>query len=221
MTSDLPLYLRFGMRYRWLTGPPSDEHELADVELDLQWERWSAVRSMDTYVNADLIGEPIEPFRLPHFYRDTISIRLGGSLTVPRRLLGGKLTLSAGLYYDSSASPLRYTRLNYQAFALMGFGVGASYRLRGVEVYLAVSQTWGGWGWPWEFEKKRKVERSCIEPIDPFNAPSMERCDPYADGYDEQRDINRGVYELTYTILSLGFQITFEELALGAPVRRR
>jgi hypothetical protein len=220
MTSDLPLYLRFGARYRWLTGPPDDRRQLADVEMDVQWERWSAIRSMDTFVNADLIGRPIEPFRLPHFYRDTVSIRLGGSVTIPRSLLGGDLTLSGGLFYDSSASPLEYTRLNYQAFALMGFGVGASYRIRGVELHLAVSRTWGGWGPPWDFQSKRRVERSCVEPVDPFHAPSMERCDPYADTYDEQRDISRGVFELTYTIVSLGFQVSFEELALGSPVKR-
>jgi long-subunit fatty acid transport protein len=219
MTSDLPLYLRAGIRYRWLRGPRTDPFEIADLELDVHWERWSAIRSMDTYVNADLIGTPMEPFRLAHFYRDTLSLRLGSTFTVPRPVGGGRLSFSAGIYYDSSASPLRYTRLNYQAFSLLGFGIGASYKIRGVQLYLAYSRIWGGWGWPWNFKTKRRVERSCIQPVDPFEPPTLEKCDPYAAGYDPQSDINRGVYELSYDIVSLGFQITFEELLTNRPMR--
>jgi hypothetical protein len=221
MVSDLPLYLRMGLRYKFLTGPKEKPVEIADIELDFQWERWSAIRTMDTAVNAELIGRQMDVFRLPHFYRDTISIRLGGSFTVPRPVLGGKLTFSAGTFYDTSASPLEYTRLDYQAFALMGFALGVAYKVRGIELQLSYVQIWGGWGKPWNFKRKRRVERSCINPVNPYDAPEAVRCNPFDDStYNADWDVGRGTYEMTYSIVSLGFQVTFEEMISGKPVKR-
>jgi len=219
MSSSLPLYLRFGVRYRWLTGPKSDSVEIADLEADVQWERWSSMRALDTVVHADMIGDDLGVFRLPHFYQDTISLRLGSTFTIPRSIGGGRLSFSAGLFYDSAASPLEYTRLDYQAFSLLGFGLGAAFTIRGIQIQLAVSHAVGGVGWPWEFHLKRRVDRSCIQPVDPFNPPDLVRCDPYGNGYDASKDIGRGTYESSYTTVSLGFQIMFDELLRRTPTR--
>ena len=214
MVSDLPLLVRAGLRYRWLTGADKDSFEIADLEFDVQWERWSAIRSIDTTVHATLLGSPLAVFRLPHFYKDTVSLRLGSTFTVPRPVLSGRLSFSLGLFYDSAAAPLEYSRLDYQAFALMGFGTGVSYRVHGMEFYLAFSYMAGGSGWPWNFDRKHKVERSCITPVDPFNPPDMVRCDPYdpQSGWREDTDISRGETELSYYIASMGFVIHFQEL---------
>ncbi len=212
MVSDLPLVLRSGIRYRWLLGNAPEAFEIADLELDFQWERWSGVRSIDTQVHGEVLGEPLALFQLAHFYKDTISLRLGSTFTIPRLLFGGRLGFSLGLYYDSAASPLEYTRLDYQAFSLIGFGAGLFYRIRGMDFHLAFSYVVGGSGWPWNFDRKRKVERSCITPVDPFNSPPLERCDPSGDAWREESDIARGETELSYFVASLGFTVYLDDL---------
>lgn len=216
MISDLPLVVRSGVRYRWLMGDSADSFEIADLELDFQWERWSVVRSIDTIVHGSVLGSrELATFRLAHFYKDTISLRLGGTFTVPRLVLGGRLGFSLGVYYDSEASPLEYTRLDYQAFSFIGFGTGLFYRIRGMEFHLAFSYVVGGSGWPWNFDSKRKVERSCIKPVDAFNSPDLERCDPSNSSWRESTDIGRGETELSYFVASLGFVLYLDDMLSG------
>ncbi len=208
MSSELPLYLRLGLRYRWFRG----EAELADLELDAQWERWSAVRTMDTKVLADLIGNPLTVFVVPHLYSDTVSLRLGSSVTLPWPVWKGRIALALGLFYDSSASPKAYTRLDYQAFSLIGVTGGVAWRLPWVDLHLAVAYVVGGRGWPWNFRRKPVVERSCVVPIDPYESLSADRCNPYGDDWDETLDVGRGTYELSYFIASLGFTVHIPSL---------
>jgi long-subunit fatty acid transport protein len=222
MATDLPLVVRSGLRYAWpMKGHPGAP-DLGDVELDLVWERWSSIKTMDTQLNATLLGEPMAKFALNHFYQDVIEYRLGGSFTVPRTLGGGWLTLRAGWFYGNNASPKEYTRLNYDAWARLGLSFGLSYRIAGVDLRLAFSHAWSGDGekWqPWSFRATRSVTASCVQPIDAFNPPVAVRCDPSTQ--PAAQDISRGTYRGSYTNVSLGFQIQFDEVARVAKAARR
>ena len=213
MITELPLALRTGIRYgQRIEGHPNAP-ELWDIELDVIWERWSAVVSMDTQLNATLLDDRMEVFKLNHFYQDTSEFRLGGSFTIPRKLGGGWLTIRLGTYYGSNASPKEYTRLNYAAWARVGLFLGLSYRIAGVDLHLAFSHIWNGDGqaWrPWSFRAERNVSASCIRPINAFESEDPIRCDPSAQ--DPERDISRGRYEGSFTTLSLGFTVRFDEL---------
>jgi hypothetical protein len=221
MSTDLPLAVRGGIRYGFRMPGHANAPELADIEFDVIWERWSAVKSMDTLLNASMLGEPMEVFRLPHFYDDVGEFRLGGSFTIPRPLGGGWLTLRLGTFYGNNASPKEYTRLNYAAWARLGLFGGLSYKIAGVDFHLAVYHIWNGDGkpWqPWSFKRTRHVDHSCIQPINAYEAPALIRCDPAT--MPEAQDISRGTYRASFLTVSLGFQITFDEVIAAAKHRR-
>ena len=216
MPSDLPLAVRSGIRYAWKMPNAPGAPDLADLEFDFIWERWSAIVSMDTKMNASLLDQPMEVFALNHFYQDVTEFRLGGSFTIPRRLGGGWLTLRLGTYFGSDASPKAYTRMNYAAWARTGIFTGLSYRIAGVDLHLGFAHIWNGTGdaWkPWTFRATRRVDASCVQPISAFDAPAPVRCDPYALSETLQRsDISRGTWKGAFTVFSLGFNVRFDEL---------
>lgn len=216
MYLDVPLLLRTGIRYAWKMPGAPEAPDLADIELNIMWERWSSIVSMDTKLNATLLDQPMETFALNHFYQDVAEYRLGGSFTVPRLLGGGWLTFRLGTYYGSDASPKEYTRMNYAAWARAGIFAGISYRIAGVDLQLGFSHIWNGTGkaWrPWTFDATRRVDASCVQPINAFVAPTPVRCDPTALTETQQRsDISRGTWKGSFTTLSLGFNLRFDEL---------
>ncbi len=221
LVSQLPLVLRTGLRYRWRIKGHPEAPDLADIELDLVWERWSALRSFDTQLNARMLGTPMEVFALPHHYQDVVELRLGGSFTVPRKLGGGWLTFRLGTYYGNDASPLEYTRLDYAAWARLGLYAGVSYRIMGMDLHLGFAYVWNGTGdrWrPWSFRSRRKVQHSCLQPIDAFTPPDPARCaDPSA--APEVSDMSRGTYRGSFMAFSLGMTVRFDEMA--RQIRRR
>ncbi|MFH2005912.1 MAG: outer membrane protein transport protein [bacterium] len=212
MGTDLPLALRGGIRYAWPMKGAKDAPDFGDIEFDVVWERWSALKTFDTKLNASLLGEEMAVFALPHHYQDVGEFRLGGSFTIPKKLGGGWLTIRAGWYYGSTASPLEYTRSDYAAWARMGVFGGLSYRIWGVDLHAGFSYLWNGYGeaWkPWSFKTKRTVDRSCIEPINAFEPPPPGRCQDFV---AESADISRGEWRGHYLAVSLGVTFRFDEL---------
>ena len=214
MTTDLPLAIRGGIRYAWSMKRGGNAPDLVDIELDVVWERWSAIKTMDTKLNATLLGDPMAVFALNHFYQDTAEFRLGGSFTIPRKIGPGWLTLRLGTYYGSNASPNEYTRLNYASWARIGLAGGFSYRLYGIDLHAGFIYVWNGDGkiWrPWSFTRKRHVKTSCVEAINAFDPPEAVRCD--LSSVNPNRDISSGTYQANYMSFSLGFSIRFDEMA--------
>ena len=63
-------------------------------------------------------GEPLA-ITLPHHYKDTIGLRLGGSLFIPLTTEAG-VTMRMGGFYDSSASADEDLRLDFDTLAKLG-----------------------------------------------------------------------------------------------------
>ena len=225
MTTELPLALRTGIRYAQKMKDHPEAPELWDIELDVLWERWSAIVSMDTKLNASLLDQEMEWFKLNHFYQDVSEYRLGGSFTLPKKLGGGWLTFRLGTYYGSDASPKEYTRADYAAWARVGFFVGLSYRIAGIDLHAGFSHIWNGTGkiWqPWTFRNRRDVSASCIQPINAFVSAEPIRCDPGGLSETQQRsDISRGRWSGSYTTFSLGFTARFDELYRVIQARKK
>lgn len=225
LVTELPLALRTGIRYAWKMKGHKGAPDLVDVEFDLVYERWSAIKSFDTQLNARMLSpEPMEVFALPHHYQDVVEYRLGGSFTVPQQIGGGWLTFRLGTYYGNDASPLEYTRLDYAAWARVGVFAGMSYRIMGMDLHLGFTYIWNGTGerWkPWSFKTKRQVDHSCLKPINAFafDPSDPARCaDPAT--FPESTDMSRGSYRGSFVALSLGLTVRFDELVREIKKRR-
>lgn len=120
----LPPTARLGARYIHREGGA----EVFDVELDVVWEGWSIV---DVY-RADLSGGIVlaggietQDVRIEKRWRDTFSVRLGGTVAVVPDLL----KLSAGGYFEQGASHPRYTNLDFLSTDRFGVGAGFEFAL--------------------------------------------------------------------------------------------
>ncbi|MCB9553015.1 MAG: outer membrane protein transport protein [Myxococcales bacterium] len=120
----LPATARFGVRYVHREGGA----EVFDVELDVVWEGWSIV---DAY-EADLAGRinlaggaPVQDVTIDKRWRDTFSVRLGGTAAV----VPDFVKLSAGGYFEQGASHPRYTNLDFLSTDRFGVGAGFEFAL--------------------------------------------------------------------------------------------
>lgn len=128
---NLPWIVRSGLRYRY--------RDVFDVELDLVWEGWSCLDVIHVkaeqptyYRDVPTIGDYLLKFSdLPRYYRDTYSVRLGGSA----RPLDW-LVLRTGFLWESGAPPDAYFTLNTPDSGKFGFAMGAGVQLGAFEIDL-------------------------------------------------------------------------------------
>jgi long-subunit fatty acid transport protein len=149
-----PAELRAGVR--WFlprgvtpTGDPMTD-EVLDLELDWIFETYSAVdaitlRSDDPiHMCSDQGGAcidspPVGRVDLPHHWRDTHSLRLGGDWNV----LPGRLAVRAGGSWESAAAPESLTLLDFAAVERFGLHAGATLRLGRLDVSVAAAHLFG------------------------------------------------------------------------------
>jgi len=110
---------RVGARYRHLDGT----REIFDVELNVVYEAWNLVEAFDTDLEGEIqlfAGSPIQDISIDKRWRDTVSVRLGGTWNAIADLLG----VSLGAYYESGAMPQNYTHVDYLSLNRYGLGGG-------------------------------------------------------------------------------------------------
>lgn len=189
--------VRLGLRYRHprpgfeeRSGryAPPHRSELFDVELDLVYESNSdfdefVVYPLDPVHLPPPMGEIVIP-ELPvkQNWRDTINLRFGGTVN----LIGGDLSLSTGVFYQSGAAPLAYTHLFAPAWTTIGLSFGVTYRVRWFEVTLSYAHLFLP-------ERDVSLEQGGIFAL---------RASPEGGTYDSPA-INAGHYEASFDILSI------------------
>ena len=134
VTLPMPLTFRGGVRYIGLEG----KKERFDIELDVEYETWSAVDQFTLETNnleADLEGQlvPIGRIEIQKHWQDTVAVRLGGDYAA----LPDKLTLRAGLAYETAVSPPEYQHVDFPSSAMFGGGLGASVLFGNLELAAA------------------------------------------------------------------------------------
>lgn len=126
---SLPMNATVGGRYV-MRG--DDGRQKADVELNVQWERWSASSDyqviVDGFAAVDVqtgAGLRLNPTFIRHNLKDTFSVRLGGSWTMPM----GKndLTFRAGVAHDTAAAKEGWQRADFDGAARWTMALGASF----------------------------------------------------------------------------------------------
>lgn len=202
---DLTLPQNATIGGRWILHD-GNGGETADVELDVQWENWSNASQIKTRVDAETPTGTLPPSTIRHGYKDVVSVRLGGSYTLP--VGAHKLSIRAGAAYDTETAPTSWTRLDQDGFARTTLGTGVSYEIPGWRFELGGGAI---------LEGKRTVDHGgCNPDIANIGCANNEEI-PVADRdapdpvqplrgqlNQTQSPFNAGVYEQSYLIFSLG-----------------
>jgi long-subunit fatty acid transport protein len=192
--TTLPWVVRIGLRYAFYRDKV-DGFEHGDIEVDGTYESWSQAQG-----EGDLIQIPrLALFsdinaRLWHRYRDTFSVRVGGSYNL--RLPAGVLTFRLGFFFDSAATTKNDTRLDFNTGAKYAPTVGVGYRVRGVAVNVAYAYL---------YEPERIVTNGRLGVLD--GSTGLDRD---VDG-NFTSVINNGRYQARTQIISVGINVAFDE----------
>lgn len=136
-----PAVLRTGAR---LIHRDTAGRERFDVELDFVWEQTSTLERFVLGTSIDIVNPAgahlvpaIEDVPVPHFWDDTISVRLGSSYHLYSLGFLEQLVLRAGALWESSALPTAFTRLDFLALERYGLTLGVGARFGRYRVDLA------------------------------------------------------------------------------------
>jgi long-subunit fatty acid transport protein len=127
----LPMFATVGARYQFLDAGGNMR---GDIELDAQWENWSAERATTTKVRVDGYvndGTDLKEVYVRHGFTDTVSLRAGGSYVVP--VAARPLTIRGGVAYDTGAAKPGWERLDFDGASRFMFTGGASYQFERVK----------------------------------------------------------------------------------------
>ncbi len=191
MPLTLPAIVRGGVRYIHEKG----DRTVFDVELDAQWEGWSAIDSYDVAVDGQISGQDVGDLRLDKQWKDTVSVRLGGDYNV----IPTHLTLRAGGYWESAASSASFSHLDFPSFMRGGIGAGITAGGRGV---------YGTIGFLHVFQQTQQTDELAAKVFQqrPLR-PCPDRC-----GGASGVPANAGRFTSRYEILNLGIELRFAEL---------
>lgn len=191
MPLTLPAYLRGGLRYIH----QAQGRESFDLELMAQWENWSVIDAYDVQVSGQISGQDIQDLRLGKGWRDTVSVRLGGDVhVIPRHL-----TLRAGGYFETAATPEVFSHLDFPSFMRGGLGAGLTAGGRGI---------YGTLGFLHVFQAAREVDELGGKV---FQQRPVRPC-PDQCGGASGVPANAGRFTSRYEILNLGIEVRFAEL---------
>lgn len=195
MPITLPLVARAGLRYRYL----DDEAEIFDVELDAVYESWSMMESYDVQLSGRaVINElkPLEDIAIEKRWRDTVSVRLGGSWQAVQDWFG----VSAGAYWERGAVPENYTHLDFLSLDRWGVGGGLRFTHWGVDLAVAYNHVFQPDVTVSEEDGKVFQQR----PL--FPCPKAGPCQG-----GQGVPANAGTFESSYDQLALSLQLHFDE----------
>ncbi len=189
----IPPTARAGIRYRHMKG----DHESFDLELNVVWEAWSMMESMDVELDGLLpsyfaVETQVEDISIQRRWSDTVSVRLGGTWNAESM----PLSMSAGGFVENGAVPNNYSHLDFPSFDRVGLGLGVHGKLMGVELALSYSHV---------FQQDREVDEAHskvfqIRPVTP--------CPDHCDGYTGVPS-NAGLMETSFDIIGASAQVAF------------
>jgi long-chain fatty acid transport protein len=135
----LPPWLRVGVRY---IDRDAAGRELFDIELDVVAEFWEMLDKYEIGFDGTmkfLTGvTPLNGIDLPKNFRNTLAVRVGSDM----HLIPDLFTLRAGLHFETAASPLAYSNIDFLAFERVGAALGMSFYMGPVELAVAYQLVW-------------------------------------------------------------------------------
>jgi long-subunit fatty acid transport protein len=217
---ELPMSATVGARYKLLDA---DGTLRGDIELNAEWQNWSAERASDFRV---VVDAKVTPQNLPeqginlkdnivrHGLRDTFGVRLGGSYRIP----AGANTVIArgGVGYETGAAKPGWERASLDGAARTMITAGGAYQLSRVRIDA---------GFGVALQGTRTDSRTCNPMLD----PSMQQgCGPggalqpidQRQGPDPinplvvpqsqaENPVNQGTFQSHYVMFMLGMSTWF------------
>lgn len=204
--------VRTGARYVY---HDSADRELFDVELDFVWEGTSALQTFTVVTDPEVkvtnrangaLLATIDKVPLPENWKDTYSVRLGGSYRIHELFKDATMALRGGLLWESSAVPAQYTRLAFLPLEKYGFTLGAGLTWRRYEINI---------GYAFLYNVPRTVAP------DPGSAPCRFNFDATPECGSDVRavvpiapkklgqPVGNGRYEVAMHQLTMGARVTF------------
>lgn len=170
MTIQMPHVLRAGVAYRHIV----DGFELFDLELAATYEMWSIVNQMVAHTPGPITSgvgaiesRIIPDVEIPFYFKNTVSLRLGGDYNGLRdRVTGTGLALRGGFLWESNGQSMEYSNIYFMPFQRFSLSAGLSYYFDNISLDLGVS---------WLHAKPRTVENGEFNIINPLwvcNDPS-------------------------------------------------
>jgi long-subunit fatty acid transport protein len=186
---NLPPIVRAGLRYVHMDG----EREVFDIEADVVWEGWSSIDEYRINMTGEIAGQTVSEILIEKTWKDTVSVRLGGDWNVVPR----HLTLRAGGFWESAASPLNYSHLDFPSFQRFGVGGGLTWDIsRRVSLTAAYMHV---------FQETRDVSEDYAKQyLERPLRPCPDDC-----GGSEGVPSNAGRFESSFDTLSLGLDVEF------------
>ncbi len=187
--------------------------ERADIELDVQWENWSAASTTTNLIDARTVTlGKLPPTLIQHGYKDVFSFRLGGAYRLP--VANDALSVRAGLAYDTKTADESWTRLDQDGFARTTLAAGLAYEIPGWRFELSGGAI---------LEGTRTVDHGGCNPergnlgceLDNEETPVFDRNAPdpsqpiYSEHNQSQSPFNAGVYEQGYVFMGMGVTAWF------------
>ena len=124
---QMPWVVRSGVRY---INRDAGGRERFDVELDFVFESTGSVDSYEISTGGKILNDPIQGLDQVHNWKDTYSLRLGGTYYLRDLFKDGTLAISAGGFWESEAVAEEYTRLDFLPFERGGLSVGVTLHWR-------------------------------------------------------------------------------------------
>lgn len=190
----MPIEIRVGARYIKTKG----DQEQFDVELDVQYENWSANESFDITFDGAINGIPIAPISIKKNFKDTVAIRVGGDYN----LLEGRLSLRAGGFFETAASPDAYAHLDIPSFMRGGLSAGLSGQIRGVGLNV---------GYMHVFQDTVETNEATAKL---YQIRAVKPCPDYCGGENGVRS-NAGTFKSSFDIFGASIELLFEEMIHG------
>ncbi len=201
----LPPTAHFGIRYRGLDRPrelaedetPTEQKAIErwDIELDFAYEAWSMLKDF----NVDLQGQiqlfakaDAQPVTVPKRWKDTYSLRLGGSYNIANTPIG----LLAGTFVESGAVPQGYQNLDFPSYNRLGLNGGVKVKAGPVDITAAYSHV---------FQETQTVDETYAKV---FQQRPVAPC-PVGCGGFAGVPANAGVFTSSFDIISASAAIKF------------
>jgi long-subunit fatty acid transport protein len=190
--TKLPWILRLGIRYAFL----GSKGENGDIELDGSYEAWHDAQGVGDRVAIPQLGSFTDVNAvILHDYRDTFSVRLGGQYNL--YVKNAVLMFRLGAYFDSAATYVEDTRLDFDTMAKYAATVGFGFKLRGISVNFAYAYV---------YEPDRTVTQGSQRVLNGVTGGTQ--------GADGQQlpVFNNGHYHAQNLVIGFGIQIRWDEL---------
>lgn len=168
------------------------------VELDGVWEQWSALKEIriathDINITSGVSAgnTPLADIVFPHNMEDTLSVRLGGDVTV----VDDRFAVRAGYAYETSAVPTAYVSVDFPNWQRHVASIGASMRLWGAWLDLAYAHHF--------IQTQHVTDSQVMSQVSP-KLGSMPASVPSV--------VGNGTYESALDVFSVSLRIPFGEL---------